>query len=60
MENYTTQPTTDGIKFFSRKYLRAFIENLYTWAINELMKPDYYHIMRIMQMRLQIYFGGRY
>ena len=42
MENYTTQPTTDGIKFFSRKYLRTFIENFYTWAINELMKPDYY------------------
>ena len=42
MENYTTQPTTDGIKFFNRKYLRAFIENLYTWATNELMKPNYY------------------
>ena len=61
MENHTTQLTTDGIKFFNRKYLRAFIENLYTWAINELMKPDYYASSksmirrRIMQRRLQIF-----
>ena len=61
MENHTTQPTIDGIKFFSRKYLRAFIENLYTWTINELMKPDYYASSksmirrRIMQRRLQIF-----
>ena len=61
MENQTTQPTADDIKFFSRKYLRDFIENLYTWAINELMKPDYYASSksmirrRIMQRRLQIF-----
>ena len=61
MENQTTQPTADGIKLFSRKYLRDFIENLYTWAINELMKPDYYASSksmirrRIMQRRLQIF-----
>ena len=61
MENHTTQPTTDGIKFFGRKYLRAFIEILYTWAINELMKLDYYASSksmirrRIMQRRLQIF-----
>ena len=61
MENQTTQPTADGISFFSRKYLRDFIENLYTWAINELMKPDYYASSksmirrRIMQRRLQIF-----
>ena len=61
MENYITQPTTDGIKFFSKKYLRAFIENLYTWAINEPMKPDYHASSksmirrRIMSRRLQIF-----